>query len=162
MSHHVTASFGTRQEAEAARARLEAAGVAPSRIEIGESKLELETGGAGMFDKLADLLAPGQSEKPGGFLLNAEVSPELLEAATRALRPEITTPLPSPTSMLRPHTLELVLRGEELVVTKEQVVREEVVLKKKVDRRIEEVIGSDRRTEVEIERLSAPEDQGLI
>ncbi len=56
--------------------------------------------------------------------------------------------------LLRERVVEVSQMREEAVVSKEAFVREELVVKKKVEHRIEQIDETVRRTEVEIEALS--------
>ena len=57
--------------------------------------------------------------------------------------------------LLQNRVIEVTRMREEAVVTKEPFVREEVVIMKKVEHRIEQINETVRRTEVEVERLEA-------
>jgi hypothetical protein len=158
MSQQVTASFGTRQQAEAARVRLIDKGVDPAAITIEEAGQGQEAPPAGLFDQLAGLLAPGKAERPDAFMLTASVRPEQLDAATAALdRRHVATP-PPPTRLTE-QTIELIETAEELVIGTEAVIREEVVLRKRVIQRTRDIHETVRRTEVEVEELPGEEDQ---
>jgi uncharacterized protein (TIGR02271 family) len=60
--------------------------------------------------------------------------------------------------LLQERVVEITEMREEAVVTKEAFVREEVVVTKVVQRRVEQIHETLRRTEVETERLQVPED----
>lgn len=60
--------------------------------------------------------------------------------------------------LLRERVIEVTQMREEAVVTKEAFVREEVVVTKSVERRVEQINETVRRTEVETQPLS-PEDR---
>jgi hypothetical protein len=163
MSPGIRAAFDTREEAEAAQARLIARGIDPAGIELVGHSAAKPTSGRGIFDQLTNYLAPGQVKTPGAFLLSAEVMPEQLEAATRALKhqggegdPISTAAAPA---LIEDKTYEFLETAEELVVEKQLFVREEVVLSKSAAEHVEEVFDTVRRTEVEIERID-PDQSG--
>jgi len=158
MPQQVTASFGTRQEAEAAQARLVAAGVEPQRIRIEDPAAKEEAPATGLFDALTDFLAPGKAERPGGYLLTADVLPQQLEAATRALLPDGAAPA-TPSRELRDQVVEFVETEEELVIAKELFVYEEVVLRKHVEQRVQDITYVVRRMDADVERIGPPADQ---
>jgi stress response protein YsnF len=55
--------------------------------------------------------------------------------------------------LLRERVIEVAQMREEAVVTKQAFVREEVVVSKSIERRVERIDDSVRRTEVEVDRL---------
>ena len=57
--------------------------------------------------------------------------------------------------MFRERNIELTETAEEAVISKEARVREEVVIRKDVGERVEDVSDTVRHTEVEIERMAA-------
>ncbi len=158
MPQQVTATFGTRHEAEEARARLIAGGVDAGAIRIEDPAPSRHSPGAGLFDSLTDFLAPGKGERPGGYVLTASVLPQQLDAATRALDPDRPSAPPA-AGGLREHVVELVETAEELVIDKQLFVREEVVLRKAVTEHVQGISYVLRRTEAEVERIGPPADQ---
>lgn len=59
--------------------------------------------------------------------------------------------------LLQERVIEVSAMREEAVVTKEAFVREELIVTKSVERRVEQIEDTVRRTEVEVERLPADE-----
>jgi stress response protein YsnF len=55
--------------------------------------------------------------------------------------------------LLQNRVVEITTMREEPVLTKESVVREELVVKKTIERRVEQIHETVRRTAVEVERL---------
>lgn len=157
MSPGVRAAFDTREEAEAAQARLVASGVYPAGIQLLQQGLDGAASGRGLFDQITNLLAPEQVRTPGAFLLSAEVLPDQLERATRALEGSADEKGPNvaatPEPRIEDRTYDFIETAEELVVEKQLFVREEIVFSKSSEEHVEEVFDTVRRTEVEIERL---------
>ncbi len=155
MTPSITATFATRDEAEAARARLIAGGVDPAGIDLAEQGHEAS--GGGLFDQLTEHLAPGRLSRPDAYLLTAEVSSGELDAATRAIEPPASgqePPAASPGSLsIEDRFYEFIETAEELAIEKQLVVREEIVLTNRAHEHVEQVIDTVRRTEVEIERI---------
>jgi hypothetical protein len=130
----------------------------------------------GVFDHLAEYLlqpaAAGPAPAPATTSENSdrqagELAPAAVQATHAAsegreeFHPEKpATPAASEIEDAG-QTLVFVETAEKLVVEKELFVREEVVLRKRVDNRIEEIEDSVRRTEVEVERLSPEEADRL-
>jgi hypothetical protein len=114
----------------------------------------------GVFDHLAEYLLQqpvASSESP---------SPEPRTAEPRAAPVEAEVPPPAPPAMagepdLKSQELIFAETAERLVVEKEVVIREEVVLSKLVDEHVERIEDRVRRTEVEVERIS-PEEAAQI
>lgn len=157
MTSKVAAAFDRILDAEAAKARLIAAGVDPGAIEIAQEQAPEEST-AGMFDQLTSFLAPRHAAAASPFVLTAQVPPELLEAATHAVDIQEFRPLPA-SNQLRESMIELVEKAEELVIEKELFVREELVLKRMAVEHVQEVTEVVRRTEAHVERIepaSAP------
>jgi uncharacterized protein (TIGR02271 family) len=61
--------------------------------------------------------------------------------------------------LLRERVIEIAQVREEAVITKEAFVREEVVVSKSVERRVERIDDTVRRTEVEVDRLEGGGDR---
>jgi len=82
---------------------------------------------------------------------------ELIEEHTRVERRPTTRLVPESEleagGLLRERVIEVAQVREEAVVTKEAFVREEVVVSKNIERRVERIEDSVRRTEVEVDRL---------
>lgn len=82
---------------------------------------------------------------------------ELIEEHARVERRPATRIVPESEleagGLLRERVIEVAQMREEAVVTKQAVVREEVVVSKSVERRVERIDDSVRRTEVEVDRL---------
>jgi len=64
--------------------------------------------------------------------------------------------------LLRERVIEVAQIREEAVVTKEAFVREEVVVTKTLERRVEQIHETVRRTEVETDRIEGPGDRALF
>lgn len=58
--------------------------------------------------------------------------------------------------------IEISEMREEAVVSKEMFVREELVVKKNIERRVEQIHESVRTTEVEMEPLGRPEERSAF
>ena len=145
MPRSVTALYNSRAEAEAVRARLIAIGVDPAGIRTID-----EANGAepGVFDRLARLIVPeGQSP----VRLTAGVEPDQLELAARiAEGAEAGEDAPRE---IGEQTFIFRETAEQLVVEKEIVVREEIVMRRTAEEHVEVVHDTVRRTEVEVERF---------
>jgi hypothetical protein len=130
----------------------------------------------GVFDHLAEYLlqptsagpAPAPETPPtGSDPQPAEPAPAAVQATDAAAEgretfdgEEPATPTVSGIEHVG-QTLVFVETTEKLVVEKELFVREEVVLRKRVDNRVEEIEDSVRRTEVEVQRLSPEEAERI-
>ncbi len=82
---------------------------------------------------------------------------ELIEEHTRVERRPVTRLVSESElqtgGLLRERVIEVAQVREEAVVTKEAFVREEVVVSKSVERRVERIEDTVRRTEVEVDRM---------
>jgi len=82
---------------------------------------------------------------------------ELIDEHTRVERRPATRLIPESEleagGLLRERVVEVAQVREEAVVNKQAFVREEVVVSKNVERRVERIEDSVRRTEVEVDRL---------
>jgi stress response protein YsnF len=82
---------------------------------------------------------------------------ELLEERTRVERRPVNRQLTEEeivaSGLLQDRVVEITQMREEAVLTKQAFVREELVVKKTVERRVEQVRDTVRRTAVEVERL---------
>lgn len=151
MERTVTAQYDSREAAADARDRLIGIGVAAGAIIIREPVQQ-----PGMFDHLARMLAPaqaGSSESPG-YHLSAEVPAERVSQAMLVLGDAATSTATA--NGPRDQIFEFPETREELRVEKRPFVTEEVVLRKEVTERVEDVHGTLRRTEVEVEEIASP------
>jgi hypothetical protein len=82
---------------------------------------------------------------------------ELIEEHARVERRPATRLVPESElqagDLLRERVIEVAQMREEAVVTKEAFVREEVVVSKSVERRVERIEDTVRRTEVDVDRI---------
>lgn len=82
---------------------------------------------------------------------------ELIEEHARVERRPATRVVPESEleagGLLRERVIEVAQMREEAVVTKQAFVREEVVVSKTIERRVERIEDKVRRTEVEVDRL---------
>ena len=156
MARRVSAFYSSRALAEEAAARLTASASGGAQVSISEQGLP-DGAEPGMFDRLAQMIAPEGAARERGYVVAAEVPPDRIDAAAIALeagaeRVEIAPPL-----QLSEHVVELSETAEELVVEKEAVVREEIVMQVQARERVEEIHETLRRTEVDIERFGPDE-----
>lgn len=156
MTREVSGSYDTRAEAEAVRARLEAIGIDARAIQLQERTGGADSGGKGLFDHLADYLLSDSARRPGAFLVSATVSPDQLDAAAIIVRAGDSAPAGAEANPFAPRTFVFPEHAERLEISKEVVVREELILKKLIDEHVAEIRDTVRRTEVEVERFSAP------
>jgi hypothetical protein len=148
MSGRVTATFEDRRQAERVRERLITIGVDPADVRLQDERAA--TGGPGVFDKLAELLAPTVAAKPR-WLLEADVEPDLLDTARSALQGG--EHWVASEGRLEPRTYVFRETGERLIVEKETIVREEVVLAPRIETRTEQFHDTVRTMDAEVERL---------
>jgi hypothetical protein len=152
MSRQVTALFRNRAEAEAVRARLTGIGIDPARINILDENIQSGEDGApqlGVFDRLAQLILPEGAA--GRFRLTADVDPEQLEEAGRIVEAGASGGALQAPRELREQTFIFRETAEQLVVEKEMAVREEIVMHRTAQERVETLHDTVRRTEVEVE-----------
>jgi hypothetical protein len=155
----VSGLYRSRALAEEAAARLAGAGLKAASISIAEQGGE-EEAEAGMFDRLARLLVPEAGAQELGFLVGAAVPTEQIDAAAIALengaeRVEIEPPV-----RIAEQVVELSETAEELIVEKQPVVREEIVMRVQAREHVEHIHDTVRRTEVEVERFGPDAGQG--
>lgn len=153
MPRRITATYSSRDQAETVRGRLDRIGVDPARITISDERAG--PNGGGIFDKLAELIAPTAVSQPR-WLLSAEVEPDQIDAATWAI--EAGERWVEPEGRLEPRTFIFRETGEKLVIEKEAIVREEVVLARSADVHVEEIHDVVRRTEADVERFGPGSD----
>jgi hypothetical protein len=152
MSRRVSAFYRTRPLAEEAAGRLAAAGLDCTSVSIQEQ------GAAsgkqpGVFDRLAQIIAPEGAEPDSGFLVGIEVEREQIDAAALALETGAERVEISPGQQLAEGVLEFSETAEELTIMKQPVVREEVVMRVEAREIVQEIDETVRRTEVDIERF---------
>jgi hypothetical protein len=112
----------------------------------------------GVFDHLAEYLLHPPEGGPTSPPAATETQPPAEAAETLPAQPEG----PPPATIVKGgETLVFVETAEKLVVEKEAFVREEVVLRKMIENRVQEIDDTVRRTEVEVQRL-APEEAERI
>ena len=153
MMREVSGSYDRLAQAQAVRARLEAIGVDPGAISVEERGADAE--GKGIFDSLADYLLAEGNDRPGAFLVSAQVSPEQFDAAARIV--QRGDDAPDDQGPFAPRFFVFPEHAERLDIAREVVVREEVILSKLVREHVEEIHDTVRKTEVEVERFSAGE-----
>jgi len=160
MQRSVFALLATRPEAEAAAERLAPIGIERGSISIaGQNAVAADGGEAGFFDHLVEFLLPDGTPggaRRGGFLLTAEVEPDQVDRAAGLLESD-AIPAGESGADIREQIFEFRETAEELVVDKDAVVREEIVLRKEVEERVEDIEGTVRHTEVEVEELKPAE-----
>ena len=141
-------NFGAEEAVAAGSAPLPPGTVGEETIPVVEEELRVGTrevvrGGARVQTRVEDV--PVQQDV------------ELIEEHTRVERRPATRLVPESEleagGLLRERVIEVAQVREEAVVTKEAFVREEVVVSKNVERRVERIEDSVRRTEVEVDRL---------
>jgi hypothetical protein len=152
MARRVSALYASRARAEEAAARLTAVVPDGEPAVISEQEpARAEQPGA--FDRLATMLVPDGAIQPSGYLVSKDVAPDLIEAAAIALEPDAERVEIAAPPRLSEQAIELSETAEELVVEKRAVVREEIVMRVQVKERVEDVIETVRRTEVDVERF---------
>ena len=148
MSRTITESFSSREEADAARERLLAAGVGQDQIIITEPASRI-----GAFDHLTRLLsAPPSTAAQDWYRLKAEVPAPRYAHALVALRGAAAV------TGLQEQVFEFPEYREELRVRRQNVVKEEVVMRRQVQETVADVHGTVRRTEVEVEEIPPSEE----
>lgn len=80
----------------------------------------------------------------------------LREEHVEVERRPVNQPVQDAEGLLREGQIEVTETAEEAVIGKRAVVKEEVVIRKNVDERVENIDDTIRRTEVDIERAPAP------
>ncbi len=156
MARRLSAFYRSRPLAEEAAARLIAAGLGGAQVSISEQGA---ASGAqpGMFDRLASMLAPEGAAQEKGFVVSTEVPAEQIDAAALALETGAERVEIAPPPQLAEQVVELSETSEELVVEKQAVVREEIVMRVQARDHIQHIHDTVRRTEVEIERFGPGE-----
>lgn len=152
MQRMVTGRYESREAAQSARDALIAIGVPADKVTIREPVKE-----AGMFDRLASMLAPrhaGDTEG-GSYQLAAQVPQERADQARLVLGSAATCE--APVAGLREQIFEFRETREELSVEKQPIAAEEVVVRKGRHEQVADIEGKVRHTEVEIEDLAPPE-----
>jgi stress response protein YsnF len=86
-----------------------------------------------------------------------ELLEEELQVENRPVNRRLTEEEVARSGLLQDRVVQFAAMREEALVSKEPFVREEVVVRKQVTQRVEEVRDTVRRTEVETERLGAGE-----
>lgn len=148
MTRRLSHTYDHRQAAERVRERLVTIGADPDAVTVTDERAA--TGGPGLFDKLAELIAPAAAGRPR-WLLTAEIAPELFETAQSAL--DAGQRWTAPEGRLEARTYVFRETRERLVIEKEPVVREEVVLTPRTEHRTEQVHDTVRRMDADVERL---------
>lgn len=143
MLRTITESFRSREEADAARERLLAAGLDQERIRLVEPASR-----AGAFDHLTRLLsAPPATDASNWYQLKAEVPASRHAQTLLALRGSAGI------ATSREQVFEFPEYREELRVRRQAAVKEEVVMRREVEETVADVHGTLRRTEVEVEEI---------
>ncbi|HEX8256117.1 MAG TPA: DUF2382 domain-containing protein [Allosphingosinicella sp.] len=157
MIRSVNAQFESRAEAEAAAARLERSHLAPEDLRIDVLNSAVPAGAEpGLFDRFADWLLPRQG-RPRRFRVSANVDEPQADEAIRILHEEPVQPIIlTGGGGFGGGVVEMAETAEEIVVTKQAVVREEVVLTREATECAETVHDTLRHTEVEVKRIAPP------
>jgi hypothetical protein len=147
----VSGLYRSRAQAGEAAARLVAAGFAPAEIEIAE---EAPPPGAepGVFDRLARLIGSEKGAETGS-VVSLDVPTGRVDVAAIALEAGADRVEISPPPRLAEQVVELSETAEELVIEKQPVLVEEIVMRVQARERVEDVHETVRRTEVEVERF---------
>jgi stress response protein YsnF len=111
-----------------------------------------------MFDRLAKMIAPEVPAGDRGYLVTTQVAPERIDVAARALEAGAERVEIAPPPRLDEHVVELSETVEELVIEKEAVLREEIVMRVQAKEHVQHVHDTVRRTEVEVERFGPGEE----
>jgi hypothetical protein len=146
MTRHLSHVFQERREAERVRDRLITIGVDPDAVSVAD-------------DRLAELIAPTAASRPR-WLLSAEVEPELAARAESALHGGPSWS--EPEGRIEERTYVFRETRERLVVEKEQVVREEVVLVPRATERVEEIRDRVRVMDADVERVEPAGQMGSM
>jgi hypothetical protein len=147
----VSGVYRSRAQAEEAAARLAAAGFQPGAIVVAD---EAPPAGAqpGVFDRLARLLAPEGGGETGS-VVSLDVALEQVDVAARALEAGADRVEMSAPPRIGEQVIELSETAEELIVEKQPVLVEEIVMRVQARERVEDVHDTLRFTEVEVERF---------
>jgi hypothetical protein len=157
MNRRVSAFYKSRALAEAAAARLSAAGIQDASIFSSDQGRTAESQ-SGMFDRLASMIAPQGVAGESGFTVSAQVAPERIDAAAIALETGAERVEIAPAPRLAEQVVEISETAEELVLEKQPVVREEIVMRVRSQAEIVDICDTVRRTEAVVERFG-PEDE---
>jgi hypothetical protein len=154
MTRRVSAVYRSRALAQAAAERLTAAKLGGSSLRIAEQEAPAEAQ-SGMFDRLAQMLSPDGTGLEHGFTVSVEVPSEQVDAAAIALEPgaervEMVAP-----PRLTEQVVELSETAEKLILEKQAMVREEIVMRVQTREQVQDIHDVVRRTEVDVERIAA-------
>ena len=154
----VAALYRSRSLAEEAAERLAGAGFDRSAILIAE---EAPPPGAepGVFDRLAKLLVPEGAAGERGFVVSVEAELDRIDRAATALEASADRVEIAPPPRLAEQVVEMTETAEELLIEKQPVVVEEIVMRVQAREHVEHVHDTVRRTEVEVERFG-PDEAG--
>lgn len=127
------------------------AGVEEERIPLVEEKLvvgkrEVETGGIRVRSRIV--------EKP----VSEQVT--LRDEHVEVERRPVDERVENPGALFKERTVEMTETDEEAVVAKEARVREEMVVRKDVDRHVEQISDTVRHTEVDVDQLDSSRRDG--
>ena len=150
MARRVSAFYRNRALAEEAATRLTEMGRDELRPTVSRHDPP-EIDEPGMFDRLAKMLARDVEARESGYVVDVEVASEQIDTVALALeagaeRVEMSTP-----PRFGEQVIQLSETAEQLVVEKETVLREEIVMRVQATERVQEVHDTVRRTEVEVD-----------
>lgn len=147
-SREITALYRSRAEADAAARQLALVGLDPASVRIEADAAHVGTSSSpGLFDKLAGLLLPDQTP----VRLSADVPAHLMDQAGAALH--LGSNAAFEPGSFEPRSFLFRETAERLLVEKEVVIREELVVTRQGDTRVRRIDDAVRRTEVEVERF---------
>ncbi len=151
-ARRVAGLYRSRALADEAAARLAAAGFAPDAVRIAE---EAPPPGAeaGVFDRLARLLAPEGAPAERGVVVALDAPLERVDAAAIALEAGADRVEIAPPPRIGEHLVELTETAEELIVETEAVLVEEIVMRVQAREHVQHIHDTVRRTEIEVERF---------
>ncbi|HEX8442539.1 MAG TPA: DUF2382 domain-containing protein [Allosphingosinicella sp.] len=159
MARRVSAFYRSRALADEAAARLAASGVDAAAISVSEQRDGAEAQ-AGMFDRLAKMIAPEGAAQDTGYVVSTQVAPERIDSAAMALEVGAERVEIAPPQRLAEHVVELSETAEELVIEKHAVLREEIVMRVQAKEHVQHIHDTLRRTEVEVERFGPSGESG--
>ncbi len=145
----LTGLYRSRALADEAAQRLAAAGLGPAEV----AQEALAESQAGVFDKLARLLAADSQAAARGFVVQLSAPLGRVEEAAIALEPGADRVEVSAPPQIAEQVIELSETAERLVVDTEPVLVEEIVMHVQARERTQDVHDTLRRTEVEVERF---------
>ena len=157
MARRVAAFYRNRALADEAAGRLAGAGLDAGSIDVSEESAAAEAQ-PGMFDRLAKMIAPVGGAGDRGYVVSAQVPPERIDAVAKALEAGAERVEIAPPPRLDEHVVELSETAEELVIEKEAVLREEIVMRVQAKDHVQHVHDMVRRTEVEVKRFGPGEE----